>query len=80
MNKKVKLDLDRLEVESFSTDGDGAGRRGTVRGNSGTTAASDGSNCMDITCFYGCWNDPTADASCTCGGTATAYPCCPQME
>jgi len=42
--------------------------------------ASDGSACLDITCFYGCWNDPpTEAATCSCGA-GTAYPCCPMME
>lgn len=79
MGKKVKLDLDELDVQSFSTSGSMGDKAGTVRAN-GTTEASDGSMCLDITCFYGCWGNPPTDAgSCSCGG-GTTNRCCPMME
>lgn len=33
--RKIRLEVEALEVESFATAGDGAEARGTVRGNSG---------------------------------------------
>jgi len=80
MKKKVKLNLEKLEVQSFSTTDEKGKARGTVHANDGTTEASNGSACLDITCFYGCWDNPTAGGSCTCDAGATQYPCCELME
>lgn len=46
--KKLTLDIDQLAVETFATDLDKAGPRGTVRGQSGETTTN----------VPGCWTDP----------------------
>jgi hypothetical protein len=69
---KLKLDLDRLTVESFETKASGVEWRGTVQANSHICAFT----AIDNTCLTNCG---TCDASCggtcgcsggyTCGGT-----------
>jgi len=78
--KKVKLDLNELDVQSFPTTRLAKGEKGTVHANDGTTEASNGSACLDITCFYGCWEQPSEGASCTCQAGMTYYPCCEMVE
>jgi len=80
MTTKVKLDLDSLEVQSFSTADDDSGHRGTVHANEGTTEASNGSACQDLTCYYGCWYGQTEGGTCTCDPGATLMPCCIMMQ
>lgn len=63
MQRKLKLDLDALQVESFDTTSAGNRHDGTVFGQ--------GCTCYTQCTCPGC---PTCDASCngTCGGTCEA--------
>jgi hypothetical protein len=45
--KKIRLDPEALEVHSFDTASPAHGRRGTIRGHSGTYGT------YDFTCTYG---------------------------
>ena len=60
--RKIRLDVDRLKVESFPTSADGRTERGTVRGQ--------GSG-------YGCPTDHSisADAMCICRPAYTVNTC-----
>ena len=72
--RKVRLDIEALEVESFDT-GDGDGGKGTVRGHATYVAGcnSQGSNCQS--CQLGCPQDTlTCFASCAAGVTKTYDP------
>lgn len=78
--RKLKLDIDALEVTSFEPESDGAdaSRRGTVRGNGEVVSASQcGSSlvtlpgeytCDDGTCHYSCY-DRTCRLRDSCDGT-----------
>ncbi len=61
---KLKLDLDRLIVESFDTDASGIARRGTVRGHSGFSVGA--FTCVVNTC------DSCYDTCYSCGGSCGA--------
>jgi hypothetical protein len=69
--RKLRLKLEALQVESFTTDADSSGR-GTVRGHSGplTTLTQDPTYCQGM-----CGPAETAEATCpvSCG-----YGVCPQ--
>lgn len=52
--RKMKLDIDRLAVESFAIMDAGTGARGTVRGNAATLRCSAPSNCVPDTCSFSC--------------------------
>ena len=55
--KKLALDLEKLEVESFDTESDGADRRGTVRGHLATDSCTQGLDCIFTdweSCYGGC--------------------------
>jgi hypothetical protein len=69
---KLKLDLDEIRVESFSTAREG-GRVGTVQGRSDTEATDctydNHSVCVNCNSMYSC-NWTCAD-SCACGDTST---------
>jgi len=59
--KKMRLELERLEVSSFETQRTPE-ERGTVRGHNNVT--KDGA----YTCFYHCtWNHVTCNGEATCG-------------
>ena len=47
--KKLKLKMDELRVETFST-GEAHAGRGTVQGHYGTTHTEAGDTCTDYTC------------------------------
>ena len=64
--KKIRLNMEKLEIASFET-GEDRAARGTVQGHNRVTA--DGS----WTCFYHCtWNHNTCDGEASCGCNATA--------
>jgi len=65
--RKMKLDMDRLAVESFSVVDGGADARGTVQGNAATLRL-----CSAFTC-----GGDTCDLSCT--GSCRTYPNCQQV-
>lgn len=87
---KIRLDLDALSVESFSTDAAPASS-GTVHGHSPIeqTFVSDVTGCDQDTCARYCSGNTTCYASCdgscaqtcggSCGGTcaqaSACYPC-----
>ena len=62
--RKMKLDMDRLAVESFEVDNGVTEARGTVRGHAATRFCSLASGCAGDTC----------DLSCN-GSCATGYNC-----
>jgi hypothetical protein len=66
--RKLKLDMNALQVESFDASA-GDRRTGTVRGNDGTPACSDG-------CSFGFETGPcfTCDYQDTCGACANTSP------
>ena len=69
--EKVRLTLDELEVQSFTTTGAGAGRRGTVRGNDEST---DPVACPTADPAWNtCW-DSCADTNC-CGSGDCSNSC-----
>ncbi len=60
--KKIRLDLDRLSVESFATERDGGPGKGTVRGH--------------LSAYYElCHAGDTWQVSCTCEPTCNAQTC-----
>lgn len=64
--KKVRLDLEALRVESFSTAADDAAKRGTVHGQQQTVPLCT----RERTCHSACsWTDGF-------GACLTAGPCC----
>ena len=71
---KIRLDLDALSVESFTTE-TGLAQAGTVRGHSpiDQTFYSDVTGCDQDTCARNCSGNTTCYASCdgvqTCGGS-----------
>lgn len=75
--RKLRLKLEALQVESFTTDA-GSVRRGTVQGQSGTYTGDD-TYCTtlteDVTYRIDRCGDPTVEATCpvSCG-----YGVCPQ--
>lgn len=79
--KKLRLDLDELEVESFDTRG-GAREKGTVVGEQcscggtcypqATCPQTCAYTCDDPTCAYTC-DDATCPAS--CNGTCAGHTC-----
>lgn len=62
---KIKLNLDRLQVESFATDADGGGERGTVHGHWSQLGTCDG---RVATCQYGGTCGPGCATRRTCTG------------
>ncbi|HEX9937602.1 MAG TPA: hypothetical protein VGB15_10790 [Longimicrobium sp.] len=62
--RKMKLDVERLAVESFAVGGDGDDGRGTIHGNAATRFCTLASGCAGDTC----------DLSCN-GSCATGYNC-----
>jgi len=76
--KKMKLEIDALSVQSFSTTGRDGGKRGTVDAHSGTGAGSNGTLCQDITCAYGCFE--TVDERCEEPTRAPTKLCCHVTE
>ncbi len=58
--KKMKLQIDRLAVESFAM-GQDVGARGTVRGRDGCTQ---GDTCLCKTAYYHCGTGPATIYSC----------------
>ncbi len=60
--RKMRLDLDKLTIESFPTVADGAGQYGTVQGNQ----ISIGGSCL-ITCASECSETDGFRACKTCG-------------
>jgi hypothetical protein len=58
--RKLKLDLEKLEVTSFGTDGEG-GTRGTVAGRGNQEAATGIETCANYYTCFSCGG--------TCGGT-----------
>ncbi len=69
---KLKLDLDRLVVESFDTDASDSARRGTVRALSGFTVGP--FTCVVETCDT-CY-DSCYSCGGSCGGGCTNGPSC----
>jgi hypothetical protein len=60
--KKIRLDLERLTVETFATTEDDKAKRGTVRGH--------------LSAYYElCHADDTWQQSCTCEATCNAATC-----
>ena len=87
MRSKLKLDVERLQVESFAVQGQET-ERGTVRGLAATEEMSvcdGGGTCAgscvtcDVTCGYSCdWScGGTCQASCegTCNFTCYGFSC-----
>ena len=77
--KKLKLDLERIEVESFPTDAPDPSQRGTVEGHaeltygcqSNTQTWDRGYTCDEYgTCYYSCY-DRTCHLFDSCDGTCT---------
>jgi hypothetical protein len=67
MNRKIRLDLESLDVESFETSAE-LKERGTVRGN----ACSDSTCFQDIcTCTDDFGNCYASNVNCNSGGTGT---------
>lgn len=52
--RKMKLDMDKLAVESFEMTAGDADERGTVRGNAATRFCSLASGCAGDTCQLSC--------------------------
>lgn len=83
--RKLRLNLDALQVESFEAGTESIGGVGTVRGNAKATyACTDGwAGCpigtLDHTCDVLCFETvrPTCDYSC---GDATCYTCNPESQ
>lgn len=79
--RKLKLDLDALEIESFETD-ETAEARGTVEGRNPPPVQTE-ATCGQYTCgneytcaqWYTCAN--TCADSCNCGGTSLNNTLCP---
>ncbi|HST59665.1 MAG TPA: hypothetical protein VLK84_13265 [Longimicrobium sp.] len=67
--QKLKLDLDRLIVESFDSDASGIARRGTVRAHSEMTVGA--FTCVVNTCDS-CY-DSCDSCRASCGGGCTGY-------
>jgi hypothetical protein len=56
--RKMKLELERLAVDSFEMTADGADARGTIRGNEDTIACSFRNSCIDscqLSCTGSCY-------------------------
>lgn len=80
--KKIRLDLDRLSVESFSTAHEGGEEKGTVRGLQSYPIAcfppSDSVDPAIDSCAYAtcagntCWE--SCNGTCNCGGSAGCPP------
>jgi len=65
---KLKLDMEKLAVESFSMVPGDAADRGTIEANQGTALCSR---------FLSCGGGDTCDQSCT--GSCRTYPNCQQV-
>lgn len=60
--KKLKLDFDALQVESFHTAGAARGR-GTVRGNAAARCDTNAYDCDGLTCGPSCIGPCTSDGA-----------------
>jgi hypothetical protein len=60
--KKLSLDLDKLEVDSFNTIADAGEKRGTVRGHA-TEYGAYSCQCTDLTNWYSCYGG-CSDSGC----------------
>ncbi|MBB4634634.1 hypothetical protein [Longimicrobium terrae] len=69
--KKLKLDLDRLQVTSFTPQSAGGGIRGTVKGLQET---------RHIHCSEGCIPSGETPASLICGGGVFTWPTCGDFQ
>ena len=80
--KKLRMDVDALHVESFTT-AEGAARAGTVRGAEATELCSQGpvtchpTNDPCDTCNTSCAGGPLCD--CAPSGCPKASVCCPTV-
>lgn len=71
--KKIRLDLDMLSVETFSTTGDEADSRGTVKARGDTEEAG---GCESIDYCQVTLNCPATNATKECGTCNTDYDSC----
>lgn len=70
MKKKLSLELDELQVDSFAT-GQGQARRGTVKANSGSLGCTEYFSCLADTCGASCYNTCGESHHRTCGSVTT---------
>lgn len=68
--KKLSLNLDELQVDSFAT-AQGQTRRGTVQGNSGSLGCTEYFSCLAATCDASCYNTCGESHHRTCGSVTT---------
>ncbi len=71
---KLKLDLDKLVVESFDTNASGIETRGTVRAHSQICTPTAGEQTCGDTCGT-CYGSCPDTCYGTCGGCSNVYTC-----
>jgi hypothetical protein len=75
---KLKLDIDRLNVESFGTNEPGLGSAGTVHARSGVILTI---TCPPTAVAYTCTNPNTSvGQDCFCTESPTCYGCGPDED
>lgn len=79
MSKKIKLSLDSLQVESFSTNG-AAAPRGTVEGHMSYDATCGETWCGEFSCAGTCGETEYGDCGVVSADGGGISICCPSMD